>query len=76
MLFLKQIFINPSDSCILKPSLTSIRGLRFARDLVRGLNTSRIQDRLISVSVYSFLEDAKYHPGIGWVVQVLRCVEA
>lgn len=36
----------------------------------------RIQYKLISLSVYPDLEQAKCQPGVGWVVQVLRWVEA
>ena len=66
--------MTSSDSCVPNPSLISIRGIWPALDRVKGSKTFCIQYRLIAESVYSVLEQAKCHPGVEYVVQVLRCV--
>jgi hypothetical protein len=73
-IILKAEFEHHRDSWVANPSLTKRRGLLPARALVWGSNTCWIQYRLMALSVYPFSEQAKCHPGVGWVVQLLRCV--
>ena len=64
------------DLFVRLPSLINTRGLPLAFARVSGSNTVLIQDRLMCLSVYPFLEHAKCQPGVGCVVQTLRWVAA
>src|SRR5437667_163725 len=59
-----------------KPSHISIRGFPLARAFFWGSNTRLSHSKLIMESVYPDSEYVKYQPGVGYVVQLARWVEA
>ena len=76
MLLLKQNSRISSVSCVPKPLQISIRGFWLARSLVWGSNTRFSHSELILESLYPLSGCGNCHPGVEYVVQLLRWVEA